>query len=132
MTLKSVREDLQTRTLSAISGLLGKLLYLAGLRQEDGTYSHWGLSRIHGEEPAQRALGEAHRTALSAILRTPIGQLQADVEQSSKAKTVSRENFVHELEKKEVQLLPPKPGAGSRRHLSSVLQALSALVKHPR
>ena len=132
MTLKSVREDLQARTLSAISGLLGKLLYLAGLRQEDGAYSHWGLSRVHGEESAQRALGEAHKSLLSTVLRTPISQLQADVEQSSKAKTVSQESFVDELQKKEAQLLPPKPGAGSRRHLSSVLQALSALVRHSR
>jgi len=37
MTLKSVREDLQARTLSAISGLLAKLAYLAGLHQEDGS-----------------------------------------------------------------------------------------------
>ena len=129
MTLKSVREDLQTRTLSAIAGLLGKLLYLAGLRRQDGSYSHWGLSRIHGEESAQRALGEAHKSALSTVLRTPISQLQADVVQSSKAKEVSQESFVEELQEKEAQLLPPGPGAGSRRHLSSVLQALSALVK---
>jgi hypothetical protein len=132
MTLKSVREDLQTRTLSAISGALGKLLYLAGLRQEDGSYSHWGLSRVHGEESAQRALGEAHKTALSAVLRTPISQLQADVEESSNAKEVSQEKFVDELQKNEAQLLPPSPGAGSRRHLSSVLQALSSLVKNRR
>jgi hypothetical protein len=132
MTLKSVREDLQTRTLSAISGLLGKLLYLAGLRQADGSYSHWGLSRVHGEESAQRALGEAHKSMLSRILRTPISQLQADVEESSKGHEVPEENFMEELQQMETLLLPPRIGPGTRRHLSSVLQALSALVRHPR
>lgn len=132
MTLKSAREDLQTRTLSAISGLLGQLAYLAGLRQEDGQYVHWGLSRVHGEEPAQRALGEAHKRALSLVLRTPLSQLQTDVQESSEANEVSQEKFVGELQEKEVQLLPSAPGAGSGRHLSSVLLALSALVKNRR
>lgn len=132
MSLKSVREDLQTRTLSAISGLLGKLAYLADLRQQDGSYSHWGLSRVHGEESAQRALTEAHKSMLSTVLRTPISQLQTDVQESSKAQQVPQERFVGELQEKEAQLLPPKSGAGSRRHLSSVLHALSALVKSRR
>ena len=132
MTLKSVREDLQARTLSAISGLLGKLAYLAGLRQQDGSYSHWGLSRVHGEESAQRALGEAHKSLLSNVLRAPISQLQADLQESSRAQQVPQERFVTDLLKKEALLLPAQPGAGSRRHLSSVLQALSALVRHSR
>lgn len=130
MTLKSAREDLQARTLSAISGLLGKLAYLAGLRTQDGQYSHWGLSRVHGEGPAQKALGEAHKQALSSVLRAPLNQLQTDVRESSQASEVPPEKFVGELQEKETQLLPPNPGAGSRRHLSSVLHALSALVKH--
>ena len=132
MTLKSVREDLQSRTLSAISGLLGKLYYLVGLRQADGSYSHWGLSRVHGEESAQRALGEAHKSALSRVLRAPLSQLESDVLESSKAVDIPQEKFLGELEKKEQLLLPDKSGAGSRRHLSSVLHALSALLKRPR
>lgn len=132
MSLKSVREDLQTRTLSAISGLLGRLAYLAGLRQQDGSYSHWGLSRVHGEDSAQRALTDAHKSTLSMVLRAPLSQLQADVQESSKAQQVPQEKFVSDLQEKEALLLPPKSGAGSRRHLSSVLHALSALVRNPR
>lgn len=132
MTLKSVREDVQTRTLSAISGLLGKLYYLVGLRKDDGAYSHWGLARVHGDEAAQRALGEAHKATLSAVLRTPLSQLETDLLESSKAIDIPQEKFVGELNEKEQLLLPDKPGAGSRRHLSSVLLALSALLKRPR
>jgi hypothetical protein len=132
MTLKSVREDLQTRTLSAISGLLGKLAYFASLRRGDGAYAHWGLSRVHGAESAQRALGEAHKTVLSTVLRTPLGQLTEDVKESCKSQQVSEDKFLSGLQQQEELLVPPMPGPGSRRHLSSVLHALSALLRNPR
>jgi hypothetical protein len=132
MALKTVREDLRNRTLSAVAGLLGKLAYLSNLRRQDGSYSHWGLSRVHGEEPAQRALGEAHKSALSAVLRTPLNQLQDEIEETSRQKQVPEQKVLDELQEREALLLPAKPGAGSRRHLSSVLQALSALVKSRR
>jgi len=132
MTLKSVREDLQARTLSAIAGFLAKLAYLASLRQQDGSYTHWGLSRIHGEEPAQRALAEAHKGVLATVLRAPLSRLGEDVNESCQGKEISQEKFLSELEDQQAFLMPPAAGAGSRRHLSSVLLALSALVKNRR
>jgi hypothetical protein len=132
MTLKSVKEDLQARTLRAVAGLLGKLSYFAGLRQDDGTYSHWGLSRVYGEEASQRALTEAHRTVLSTILRAPLSKLLEDVGKSCQSRQVTGTEFLGELSNQQPRLLPPAPGAGSRRHLSSVLLALSALVKNRR
>jgi hypothetical protein len=132
MTLKSVREDLQSRTLSAISGLLGKLAYFASLRRDDGSYAHWGLSRVHGNESAQRALGEAHKAVFSSVLRTPLGRLTEDVRESCKSQQVPEDKFLSGLQREEELLVPQKPGPGSRRHLSSVLQALSALLRTPR
>jgi hypothetical protein len=132
MTLKSVKEDLQARTLRAVAGLLGKLEYLASLRQEDGSYLHWGLSRIYGEVPAQRALAEAHRSLLSMILQTPLRRLLEDVDESRGPGNLTQAEFLGQLENRETQSLPGKPGAGSRRHLSSVLRALAALAKNPR
>jgi hypothetical protein len=131
MTLKSVKEDLQARTLRAVAGLLGKLEYVVGLRREDGSYSHWGLSRVHGEASAQQALTEAHQGLLSAILRTPLRKLLDDLKESCGPKKMEAGQFLQELEVREPQLLPPNPGAGSRRHLSSVLRALAALAKNP-
>ena len=127
-TLKSVKEDLQGSTLRAVSGLLGRLEYFTSLRQEDGSYSHWGLSRVHGEEAAQRALAEAHQENVSLILRTPMRNLLDDAQSSVQTGT-DQERFLQALEDRKVQTLPKDPSAGSRRHLSSVLRALSALVK---
>jgi hypothetical protein len=132
MTLKSVKEDLQASTLRAISGLLGKLGYLASLRQDDGTYSHWGLSRVHGEFAAQEALVEAHQSVVTKILRAPLCRLLNDVQDSCANRKQEQAEFLRELQTRESQILPPKAGVGSRRHLSSVLHALLALAKPPR
>jgi hypothetical protein len=129
MTLKSVKEDLQASTLRAVFGLLGKLEYFTTLRQEDGSYSHWGLSRVYGEEAAQRALAQAHQDSLSSILRTPLRNLLEDVQQSSAQSGTDQTHFLQALEDRKVKALPKDPSAGSQRHLSSVLRALSALVK---
>jgi hypothetical protein len=130
MTLKSIAEDLQDRTLRAVAGLLGKLRYLAGLREADGTYVHWGLARIHGEEATQRALSEAHRGIVSRILRMPLHSLLQDVEDSGATNDSGRAELLANLNARPEQLVPPHPGAGSVRHLSSVLHALSGLIKN--
>jgi len=52
MTLKSAFEDLSRTTLKAIAGCLRKLEYLAGLRERERDYLHWGFRRITAR-PAQ-------------------------------------------------------------------------------
>ena len=129
MSLLSALEDLQTTTLKAIAGSLRRLEYLASLRREDGSYTHWGLSRIYGELRARRALADAHRAQLSSILATPIRNLEKDVRESSDEAGVSPRAYLERLSSSTPLLLPRNPGAGSSRHLSSVLHALSSLQK---
>ncbi|HWX91506.1 MAG TPA: hypothetical protein VNY29_02650 [Terriglobales bacterium] len=129
MSLKSAAEDLQARTLRAVSGLLGKLEYLVGLRQEDGSYTHWGLSRVHGDDATQRALGEAHRGVVSAILRTPIRKLLQEVNDSGRETKRDPVDMLIKLNDASSQVVPRQPGAGASRHLSSVLRALANLAK---
>ena len=129
MTLKSVKEDLQLRTLRAVSGVLGKLEYFTSLRREDGSYSHWGLSRVYGEEAAQRALAEAHKNNVCQILRTPLRNLLEDAQESGGHNAEEQARFLQQLRDREADSVPKDPSAGSRRHLSSVLHALSALAK---
>ena len=62
MALKSALEDLLGTTLAGVAGTVGKIEYLASLRDAaSGAYSHWGLTRAYGEMAAQHALAEAHR-----------------------------------------------------------------------
>jgi hypothetical protein len=129
MTLKSALEDLTQNTLKAISGTLGKLDYVSRLRNGSGLYRHWGLARLHGEDQAQQALAKTHRALLSRVLRTPLPRLAEDVEISSRAASMEPAKYLEGLRKRSSELLPADPGAGSERHLSSVLAALSGLIK---
>jgi len=130
MPLLSALEDLQATTLKAIAGSLRRLEYLARLRQKDGTYTHWGLARVHGDLRARRALADAHRAQLSSILATPIRKLEKDVCASSEEAGLAPGAYLERLSSRTSQLLPPNPGAGSTRHLNSVLHALSSLQKN--
>ena len=128
MTIKSALEDLSRSTLRALSGYLQKLEYLAGLRQK-GEYAHWGFGKVHGQTTAARALGEAHRDAVSTVLSTPLARLLDDVQQSTKGDQQPAEEYLEGLSKKGEELLPANPGPGASRHLSSVLHALLGLVR---
>jgi hypothetical protein len=132
MSLFSPLEDLQATTLRAITGSLRRLEYLASLRHPDGSYTHWGLARIYGELRARRALADAHRAELSSILATPIRNLEKDVHESSEEAGLAPKTYLERLSSSTSQLLPPNPGAGSGRHLNSVLHALVSLLTNRR
>ncbi len=131
MTLKSALEDLSQTTLEAISGVLLRLEYLAGLRGS-GDYSHWGFSKVHGLTTAKNALRDAHRAVVSDVLSTPLKTLLEDVESSSACSGVDPASYLDGLRKKQGNLLPSNPGAGSARHLNSVLYALLGLERNRR
>jgi hypothetical protein len=132
MTLHSALEDLQETTLTALAGCLNKLEYLSGLRDKTGNYEHWGFSRVYGDLAAQKALARAHRSQLSKILAMPIRKLVQDAKQSSQVAGLAADAYIERLATASPNLLPPGPGAGSARHLNSVLHALSSLLKTPK
>jgi len=129
MTFKSALEDLSRSTLRAISGCLQKLEYLAGLRNQGDAYSHWGFGKVHGELAANKALNEAHKSAVSQVLSTPLSKLLIDVENTATAEGQDAEKYLERLSGKGKVLLPSNPGPGAARHLSSVLHALLGLEK---
>jgi hypothetical protein len=132
MTFKSALEDFRETTLDAIVGCLRRLDYLSGLRDraDQEEYEHWGLARIHGELQSQKALGEAHRSLVSEVLSTPIPALLEDAHRSSGVAGIPSATYLDRLRERGGALLPSTPGAGSARHLNSVLNALSGLVKN--
>lgn len=130
MTLKSAFEDLSRTTLRAVFGCLGKLEYLAGLRAHQGDYAHWGFGKVHGQATANTTLSTAHQEAVSAVLSMPLSNLLEDIENTSRAKGVNPDDYMRSLSRQGRGLLPQDPGAGSARHLSSVLRALSGLVRN--
>jgi hypothetical protein len=119
-------------TLAGVTGIAGKVEYVASLRDTaSGAYSHWGLARAYGETAAQHALAEAHRLVFLKLLRTPLRALRDDVMVSSGALKMTAGEYVENLRSRVPALLPADLGGGSARHFSSVLQALSVLLSTP-
>jgi hypothetical protein len=131
MTLKSALQDVKETTLAAVSGLLGKLAYLASLRRAQGRYEHWGMELVHGPESSERALKAAHAEVVAGVLRTPIASLVEDLDESSRGSGVAAHAYVEGMRQHVGDLLPgERQDSPVASHLSSVLQALSSLAKH--
>ena len=132
MALQSALEDLLGTTLAGVAGIVGKIEYVASLRDaQSGAYSHWGLARAYGELATQEALAEAHRQLFLRVLHTPLRTLRDDVLLSSGALHMTAGEYMEQFQSRMPALLPQDLGGGSARHFSSVLHALSILVSHP-
>ncbi len=129
MTFLSASEDFLATTLAALPGVWGKLQYLSSLRSEDGTYDHWGLTRLHGEAAVERALGEAHRDVFLKVLRTPLAPLLEEAGLSAAEQELDAASYLRGLSQESRKLLPPDLGGGMESHFSSVLKALSKLAQ---
>jgi hypothetical protein len=131
MTLKSALQDFKETTLAAVSGLLGKLTYLASLRRKQGRYEHWGMESVHGHESSERALKTAHAEVVAGVLRAPLASLVDDLKEASRKSGVEPQAYVDGMQEHFDDLLPgdhnDSPVAS---HLNSVLVALSSLEKN--
>jgi hypothetical protein len=131
MTLKSALQDVKETTLAAVSGLLGKLVYLASLRRAQGRYEHWGMELVHGPESSERALKTAHAEVMAGVLRTPLASLVEDLDESSRDSGVAAQAYVEGMRARFEDLLPgERQDSPAASHLNSVLLALSSLQKH--
>ena len=131
MTLKSALQDIKETTLSAISGLLAKLAYLASLRRAPGRYQHWGLEFVHGQECSERAWKAAHSEILADVLRTPLATLEQDLDESCRSSGIEGYQYAEKLRGQLEDLVPEgRQNGPAASHLSSVLLALSRLERN--
>jgi len=131
MTLKSALQDVKETTLAAVSGLLGKLAYVASLRRAQGRYEHWGMELVHGPESAERALRTAHTEIVTGILRTPMESLLEDLQESSRGTGLDAKLYIEGMRDRFEDLLPgERQDSAAATHLNSVLLALSTLEKN--
>jgi hypothetical protein len=131
MTLKSALQDVKETTLAAVSGLLGKLAYLASLRRAQGRYEHWGMQAVHGVESSERALKTAHAEVVAGVLRMPLARLEEDLRESSQSSGVAAQPYIESMRTVFGDLLPgERKDTADASHLNSVLVALSALEKN--
>jgi hypothetical protein len=131
MSLKSALQDLKETTLSAVSGWLGKLAYLASLRGGQGRYEHWGMESVHGVESSARALRQAHMEVVTRVLRTPLPSLLEDLKESSENSGIATSEYVEKMRGRFDDLLPEgRQNTPVSTHLNSILVALSSLERN--
>ena len=131
MTLKSALQDVKETTLAAVSGLLGKLAYVASLRRAQGRYEHWGMELVHGAESAERALRTAHTEIVTGILRTPMESLLEDLQESSRGTGLDAKLYIEGMRDRFEDLLPgERQDSAAATHLNPVLLALSTLERN--
>jgi hypothetical protein len=126
MTLLSAKEDFLRHTLANIPGVWARLQYLASLRQADGSYAHWGLSRVYGEAAVQRVLAEVHRAVFIEVLETPLERLVREAARGAEDMEMPAGEFVRALNEAPM-LIPAQLGGGNVRHFNSVLECLLTL-----
>src|SRR5579864_3779020 len=78
---RGVASDLWRNTLSQIPSVLGRLVYLASLRNSNsGRYEHHGLALVFGEDEANRALKRSHSQVFREWLTFNLEQQKTDLE----------------------------------------------------
>lgn len=120
MRFRSAKEDLEATTLGALPRPLERLDYLAGLREGDGGYAHWGLTQVHGAEAAQAALRAAHAESTTAVLRRTLPELAAE----------AGEHAEQIFERPAGKALAAESDALKRSHFSLVWDALRSVAHH--
>jgi hypothetical protein len=80
MLERNAVQDLWKHTLSRIPTLLGRLAYMASLRDPNsGIYRHHGLSAAFGRDESARALRESHEQAFAEWLNLPLAAKHRDL-----------------------------------------------------
>ncbi|HWX56311.1 MAG TPA: hypothetical protein VN176_17110 [Verrucomicrobiae bacterium] len=96
--IHKAKDDFKTRTLAALPTLLEKLAYICSLQTAEGTYEHWGLTRVFGEGQAQEAIGAAHAETAVELARLPVREVYKDfvgaMERPLSASSLKPESFV--------------------------------------
>jgi hypothetical protein len=120
MKLFSAVEDFVNETLASIPSKLGRLRFIAAMNK-NGSYKHWGMSKRHGADEAQKAISEAHSDSFEKVLTSPVPNLA--LEEHETAEYSGRPEI--EL----ASALPSDLRGGTRRHLKWILRVVGLLSR---
>lgn len=122
MKLFGALEDFVSETLAQFPSRLGKLRFISEMRNH-GRYEHWGMSRMYGDDVAQRAMAEAHADVFEKSLTTPVPHL---AEEDKVTESESAPLLGHPEDG-----VPSDLRGGTKRHFRWVLKVVELLHRSP-
>ena len=118
MKLFSAVEDFVNESLASIPSQLGRLRFIAAMNK-NGIYKHWGMSKRHGADEAQKAISEAHSDSFEKVLTSPVPNLV------SEDREIAASSGSQEVEL--ASALPSDLRGGTPRHLKWILRVVGLL-----
>ena len=129
MKLLNATDDFLSRSLGTLRGFFDRLEYIAELRQPDGSYAHWGLSREYGQSAAQLAIKDAHQFNFRLTLRQPCATLCDEVQISAKDRNTDLQSYFAELSEQSERMITPAAGMAQSKHFHFILLVQKNLAK---
>ena len=126
----SVFQDFMTRTVTLLNGVWSRLNYIRELKKPDGTYEHWGLSKIYGERTANDAIADIHSELYLQLLRTPLSELHEQLDLGAQDADCLPRELIDHLVQQRTSLVPRDRRGGEPAHFKSVLVINRLLNRH--
>ena len=130
MRFLSPEDDFRRYTLDKIDGVLAKTYYFANLKAQDGNLYHWGLQRQYGKDKADEVLNRSFTQQLHNLLQERLVDLWLETQTVSQGLSIDSESFLRSLLRDLEELATPRLTSLQRRHLKSMLVALSEVAAH--
>ncbi|MEJ7607220.1 MAG: hypothetical protein WKF37_13375, partial [Bryobacteraceae bacterium] len=130
---RTAASDLWRHTLSQITSIFGRLVYLSSLRSvHTGQYEHHGLSLLFGEEEADRALVRSHEESLLGWLEMRLEDQKADVDHYLDNLPGNRREVIENWLRLSPyrNLVPAGSAPMQREHFAANFEALLVLLKN--
>jgi hypothetical protein len=122
--------DFERRTLDRISSIVGRVSFIASLR-DGSTYRHWGLARNYGEQEVSRVLSDAHTQCFLEVLRTGVPALRGHAEAAAESAGTNFAHYARQMWEGRGLMSPLAPEGGSLAHFDWILFVLWKIAERP-
>lgn len=117
-----------SKSIHALPECFARLLYLGSLRDPNGDYEHWGLTREYGEKQTQSAFRQLHRAEFEGLLQTEFSDLIAKFKEHCESRGENYRLVIDQLSQ-DLPVSPSDVQEHSTEHFKYVLSSLLALAQ---
>jgi hypothetical protein len=130
---RSATEDLWRKTLRHIPSVVGRLAYLAQLRNPNsGRYEHHGLAAVVGRNNAEKALKTSHLAIFDEWIQFSLREQQSELELYFSGLEESKKEVVESwmLSESFMNLVPATAHSAARHVFAADMRALLEILRN--